>query len=94
MHRFIFLLTFFCYILGIYIQQKKNFHKGSSVYSNRKFQCLECSYAALSNADLKKHNLIHTGERPHACSICGQRFSIKGNLKRHIVAHLRDTNLH
>ncbi|GFU33585.1 hypothetical protein NPIL_226091 [Nephila pilipes] len=55
-----------------------------------RFQCIYCSYGTASNADLKKHHLTHTGERPHACHICGRRFSLKENLKRHSIVHLRN----
>ncbi|OUC46392.1 zinc finger, C2H2 type, partial [Trichinella nativa] len=36
---------------------------------------------------LKKHEFIHTGERPHQCPYCCKRFNRKDNLLRHKKTH-------
>lgn len=32
------------------------------------------------------------GEKPHACSVCGKKFRVRGDLKRHATIHERDKN--
>ena len=37
--------------------------------------------------DLKRHKLIHSGEKPHTCSKCEKAFSQKENLETHELIH-------
>uniref|UniRef100_A0A671PDC3 C2H2-type domain-containing protein n=1 Tax=Sinocyclocheilus anshuiensis TaxID=1608454 RepID=A0A671PDC3_9TELE len=43
-----------------------------------------CRFRFSCLADLKKHEHIHTGERPYNCSLCGRRFNRTENLRRHL----------
>lgn len=48
-------------------------------------QCQLCQYSTYNSGHLKRHTLTHTGERPFVCPVCSQRFTLKENLKKHLV---------
>lgn len=52
-----------------------------------KHQCNICEKKFMTNAQLKKHRVIHTGEKPHCCDICSMRFSFRAGLKDHMATH-------
>ena len=37
---------------------------------------------------LKKHMLIHTGEKQHVCPECDKRFTQVGHLNDHMLIHI------
>ena len=49
--------------------------------------CKFCAKGFKTMTDLKRHHLIHTGERPFACTECGKSFNQKSHLRRHILIH-------
>ncbi len=51
--------------------------------SNGKQTCNICNKSFRSAADVGRHMQSHTKERPHQCSYCNQKFSLKGNQERH-----------
>ncbi|KAF9786871.1 hypothetical protein BJ322DRAFT_1052390 [Thelephora terrestris] len=49
----------------------------------KRHSCPSCNKRFDRPSTLKKHLLVHTGEKAWACTICGRRFSVSSNLNRH-----------
>ncbi|KAI1892290.1 hypothetical protein AGOR_G00131820 [Albula goreensis] len=53
----------------------------------KNFVCEHCYGAFRSSYHLKRHILIHTGEKPFACDVCDMRFIQRYHLERHKRVH-------
>ncbi|XP_060618902.2 zinc finger protein 740 isoform X1 [Anolis sagrei] len=53
----------------------------------KNFICEHCLGAFRSSYHLKRHILIHTGEKPFECDVCDMRFIQKYHLERHKRVH-------
>ncbi|CAF1035442.1 unnamed protein product [Didymodactylos carnosus] len=50
--------------------------------------CERCKATFSSAYALRKHQRVHTRDKPFSCDFCGSRFSQWGNLRHHIQRHL------
>ncbi|KAH9009085.1 hypothetical protein EDB85DRAFT_1481165 [Lactarius pseudohatsudake] len=58
--------------------------KSAARCRKRIHSCSMCEKAFHRPSTLKKHMLVHTGEKLHVCDICSRRFSVAPNLNRHV----------
>lgn len=54
------------------------------------YPCNICGKPFNRAYNLKKHLLIHTGERPYGCMFCPYRAALKGNVTKHMQARHPD----
>ena len=54
--------------------------------TRKKANCIYCSSLVFLD-HMKEHMTVHTGERPHQCTVCTKSFSRSSTLNRHIKLH-------
>ena len=71
--------------------EKKSQTKASPDEKPKKVhECSFCLKTFASNASLKRHVSIHTGERPYKCNYCGKSFNQKWYCQAHEKIHTKE----
>uniref|UniRef100_A0A182LVK3 C2H2-type domain-containing protein n=1 Tax=Anopheles culicifacies TaxID=139723 RepID=A0A182LVK3_9DIPT len=53
-------------------------------------QCTECGKWFLDRYFLRRHELVHTKEKPYQCDKCSKSFTQKASLSTHMLIHSRE----
>lgn len=57
-------------------------------------KCHICSCQFRKQCDLKRHLVVHTGERLHKCTTCSKSFGLSSTLKQHMLTHTKERIKH
>lgn len=63
---------------------------GANRRGRHMYECPDCGKKVQSNYNLRRHMMIHTGERPFPCDLCERRFREFSDLKKHRRRHSHD----
>ncbi|XP_008249070.2 zinc finger protein 42 homolog [Oryctolagus cuniculus] len=71
------------------LSNRASLKKHLLIHGPRDHVCAECGKAFCESSKLKRHFLVHTGEKPFQCTFegCGKRFSLDFNLRTHVRIH-------
>ncbi|XP_063371124.1 zinc finger protein OZF-like [Cydia amplana] len=71
----------FCY-RGELIRHMNNTHYKWTIYA-----CDICGLTLATKYGLRRHKIVHTGEKAYTCEMCNKQFSHKQGLNAHILTH-------
>ena len=69
------------------VEMTKDLNIKDQVDLKKKHNCNQCNYSTARPSELKRHKLIHSGEKPFACPQCKYSCTTAGYLKKHLLIH-------
>ncbi|KAG4072807.1 hypothetical protein HA402_009630 [Bradysia odoriphaga] len=76
----------------ILIESDSDGNEGNSSDIKVSYECNLCFKTVATSYNLRRHMMIHSGERPYCCDICDKRFREFSDLKKHRKVHVHNEN--
>ena len=73
-------------------RQSPSDNSGQKRVLPRTFVCRTCNKAFTRSHHLRRHELIHSGQKPFKCTICGRAFNRSDHLNLHLATHYQSAN--
>ncbi|CAL4117711.1 unnamed protein product, partial [Meganyctiphanes norvegica] len=58
-------------------------HNAECINPDSKVKCTKCDYVAINTRELKRHSVVHTGEKFFTCEHCGYVCKYRSTLRKH-----------
>ncbi|XP_059536520.1 transcription factor YY2 [Myotis daubentonii] len=77
---------------GKMFRDPASMRKHHHTHGPKGYICAECGKGFIESSKLKRHQLVHSGEKPFQCTFegCGKYFSLDFNLRTHVRIHTGD----
>ena len=72
-----------CSVCGRRFRLRKELVKHERFHSSTDASAVRCDVCGLEVSNLKRHMLVHSGDRPYGCEHCGKAFRRKEHLRAH-----------
>ena len=71
------------------VKKKKKSHR----WNPKSYTCAECGKSLMSRQGYAAHLFLHTGRRPHICTVCDKTFALSSHLRSHMAVHRSDREI-
>jgi uncharacterized Zn-finger protein len=70
-----------------HLPSKHALAKHLHIHDPPRYKCAQCEKMFYDRTKLRRHQIVHSGEKRYECGICGTKFTLEQNLRVHMRIH-------